>query len=79
MAVRAKFKVESVTNYQRGGSVKLTPVTAGSAENESFFQHTPYGSIEMGTVNEEALKQFTPGAEFYIDFTEADDANEAAA
>jgi hypothetical protein len=79
MAVRAKFKVDSVTNNEHGGSVKLTPVTTGGAENESFFKWTPWGSIEMGTVNEEALKQFTPGAEFYIDFTKADADTEAAA
>ncbi len=79
MSVRAKFKVESVTNSENGGSVKLAPVTTDSAENEAFFKWTPWGSIEIGTVNEEALRQFAPGDEFYVDFTKAEAAGESAA
>lgn len=74
MAVRAKFKVESVVhNDVDGGTVKLTPVMSGSAENESFFKWTPYGAIEIGTINEAALTQFEKGAEFYVDFIRAAD------
>lgn len=70
MAARAKFKVESVVhNGVDGGTVKLTPVVSGSAENESFFRWTPWGAIEIGTINEAALTQFEQGAEFYVDFT----------
>ena len=71
MSVRAKFRVESVTKFEHGNSVKLSPVTAGSKENDSFFHYTPFGAIEIGTINEEAAKQFVPGAEFYVDFTKA--------
>lgn len=71
MTVRAKFKVESVTHREQGASIKLQPVTAGSKENEQFFKWTPYGGIDIGTVNPEAAAQFTPGAEFYVDFTPA--------
>ncbi len=71
MSVRAKFRVESVTKFENGNSVKLTPVTSGSEENESFFHYTPFGTIEIGTINEGAASQFTPGAEFYVDFTKA--------
>jgi len=53
------------------GTVKLSPVTDGSAENKAFYEATPGGIIELGTVNEEALKQFNIGDEFYIDFTPA--------
>lgn len=71
MSVRAKFKVDSVTNNEHGGSVKLSPVTSGSEENEKFFKWTPWGAIEIGTVNADALQQFKPGAEFFVDFTAA--------
>lgn len=73
MTVRAKFKVESVTRHETDGSVKLIPVTSGSEENEEFFKWTPYGSIEMGVVNEDVLERFVPGKEVYVDFTEVDD------
>lgn len=67
--VRAKFRVDARTETQGGGLVVLSPVTATNEENEKFFEMTPYGKLEMGTINEEALKQFVPGKEFYIDFT----------
>jgi hypothetical protein len=72
MSVRAKFKVEAVTNTQGGNEIKLMPVIGGSTENEQFFKFTPYGEIRIGTVNAEAAAQFTPGAEFYVDFTKAE-------
>lgn len=72
MAVRAKFKVDSVTHHESGNSVKLVPVVGGSEENERFFNYTPWGAIEIGTVNEEAAKQFSPGAEFYVNFTKVE-------
>jgi hypothetical protein len=67
--VRAKFKCDEVTQTVSGGKVKLTPVTSGSPENENFFKWTPCGQIEMGTINPEAIQQFVPGKEFYVDFT----------
>lgn len=72
MNVRAKFKVTSVTHDTNGHSVKLMPVTGGSPENESFFKWTPCGEITMGTINVEAAANFTPGKQFYVDFTAAD-------
>ena len=44
MTVRAKFKVESVTQTTSGASIKLQPVSSGSAENEKFFKWTPWGA-----------------------------------
>ena len=75
MTVRAKFKVESVKlNGIDGGIVKLTPVMSGSPENESFFRRSPWGSIEIETINMAAINQFEQGAEFYVDFIRADNA-----
>lgn len=72
MSVRAKFKVNSITQYEGGAaSIKLNPVTTGSDENKAFYKYTPCGSIDLQTVNEEAAKQFVVGAEFYVDFSPA--------
>jgi len=65
----AKFKCQSVTQTENGTSVILEPVTQGSLENESFFRWTPWGKIEMGTINPDV--EFIPGKEYYVDFTEA--------
>ena len=77
MAVRAKFVVQSITTHKAWngpglmGTVHLNPVTSGSDETKQFYAATPGGKIELGTVNEEALKQFAIGEEFYVDFTPA--------
>ncbi len=67
--VRAKFLVTSVNVSE--GEVTLTAVACGSEENESFFSATPSGEIKMGVVNENALKEFEVGKEYYVDFSEA--------
>lgn len=67
--MRAKFKVLSVTELESGSEVKLTPVTCGSAENENFFKYTPYGEISLGLLSKDAAKEYSPGAEVYVDFT----------
>lgn len=65
--VRAKF--ECVEKNNESGTVKLEVVTGGSKENDNFFKCTPSGQLTMGTINEEAFKQFVEGKEYYIDFT----------
>lgn len=77
MTVRAKFVVQSITMSKAWngpglvGTVKLIPVTSGSDENKAFYAATPGGNMEIGTINEAALKQFVIGDEFYVDFTPA--------
>lgn len=72
MPVRAKYKVQSVTEVEGGfKSVRLSAVTCGSPENDKFFKWTPSGAIDMGTINEAVAEQFKPGKEFYVDFTPA--------
>lgn len=78
MVTRAKFKVESITtraHWQRDkghiGQVRLVPVGGDSEENKRFYEATPAGAIELGTINQEALAQFEIGREFYVDFTPA--------
>ena len=67
-----KFVCESVTNRECGNDLRLRPVTSGSKENEEFFKYTPAGCLDIGTINSEAIKQFTPGQEYYIDIHPAD-------
>jgi hypothetical protein len=70
--VRAKFRVQSITESEGGvKTAKLFPVTSGSAENAEFYKWTPGGSIDLGTLNPKAAEQFVPGREFYVDFTAA--------
>lgn len=71
MSVRAKFKVESVTELEAGHQVKLRAVTSTSPENASFFKWTPNGECTMGIVSAEVVAHFKPGAEIYVDFTPA--------
>ena len=70
--VRAKFKVTEVTENENGHRIKMTPVTTGSEENKQFFKYTPYGSIEIGTINNDVAKELLVGQDFYVDFTKAD-------
>lgn len=52
-------------------TIILSPVYSSdpTSENHTFWQASPSGRIELGTVNPEAWKQFELGKEYYIDFT----------
>lgn len=71
MKVRAKFIVTSVTMYQRNyGQAALTAIhDTSTPENERFTHATPSGKLEMTIDNPSALAEFTPGKQFYVDFT----------
>lgn len=78
--VRAKFKVDSVTEHLYGKevmkTVTLSPVFGGendSEENKQFFKWTPSGKVELGTLNFDAAKQFEIGKEYYIDFSKCEE------
>jgi hypothetical protein len=76
MEVRAKFRVESVTEHVWGKakSVKMGPQYDPSIpEDQRFHEATPSGSLEMLVTNEAALAVLRPGAVFYLDFTPAPD------
>lgn len=76
--VRAKFKVDSITRKEFPGMVQneiaMTPVYSGDedSENAKFWNATPSGKIEFTCVNEDAVKQFEVGKEYYVDFTKAE-------
>lgn len=53
-------------------SIHASPVSGNGDpehENSKFWHATPSGSLVLGTVNEEAAKQFKLGQEVYLDFT----------
>lgn len=68
--VRAKFVVVAIDLV--AGRITLNPVTSGSKENEEFYKYTPGGQIVLDTINEEAIKGFEIGMEYYVDFTKAE-------
>jgi len=56
-------------------TVVLSPVYGNSDpehENTKFWNATPSGRIELGTINPEAWRAFELGAEVYVDFTSVD-------
>lgn len=84
MTIRCKFRVDAITRsiglrQQEDGvwrpqemrTVKLCPVSGGSEENKKFWNATPSGSFEFGTVNAEAVNALELGGEYYIDISPA--------
>lgn len=69
--MRCKVRLEEITKTTSGTSVKFTPVTSGSAENQSFFKYTPYGEIRLGIVNDVVTDKLVVGKQYYVDFSEA--------
>lgn len=69
--VRAKFYVESKTEFKDGFRITLNPVISGSAENAAFFKYTPSGKLELGTINPAAAAQLEVGKEYYLDIAPA--------
>lgn len=71
LMTRAKFTVVSKTQTLDGFRVHMLPVTSGSEENKAFYEWTPSGSIDLGTINPVAAEQLELGKEYYVDFTPA--------
>jgi len=68
--VRAKFYVYAVELTGYSTTVKMRPVTRGE-DNKAWAAATPYGELSMGIANDLAAEQFSPGQEWYLDFTPA--------
>lgn len=66
--LRAKYKVEAVTQMPDTASVVLKPVNDGTEDNADFFHGTPAGSLELKSVNKDTARSFLPGKEYYVDF-----------
>jgi len=76
MSVRAKFRVSNVRQDSEGkaNGFTLSPVYDPNPESENgrFFSATPGGTVDMWVTRPEVAEQFKLGAEFYIDFTQAE-------
>ena len=68
----AKFKLISRVENQAGFTLTFEPVTSGSKENDQFFRCTPWGKLELGTINAEAASGFKVGGEYLLPFVPAD-------
>lgn len=69
MTVRAMFTCDEKVETRDGYTLRFSAVVGSSELAEKYFKYTPFGSIEMGTVNEAAAAQFKPGASYFVDFT----------
>ncbi len=79
MSVRAKFKVNEITEHaygeQRMKTIKLQPVFKNNdpnSENSKFWAASPNGEIRLGTINMVAAAQFEINGEYYITFDKAE-------
>jgi hypothetical protein len=77
--MRAKLKIESVTPFPGGETLKLRAVGKpggydpdGSDEDNTFATFTPTAELEMNVTNPALLGKFKAGAKYYVDFTPAD-------
>lgn len=79
MSVRAKFRVDYISNPDPNAenkTVSLTAVTGDgdpTSENSSFWINTPSGRISLDISNPAAAVQFEDGKEIYVDFTPVPD------
>ena len=69
--IRAKFTCQQNTlnNETQTARVVLTPVTASTGENLTFWKATPAGNITLEITNPQASAQFSPLTDYYVDFT----------
>lgn len=68
--VRARFVCDEKIQTRDGYRVKFSAcVGQGDEDTEKYFKWTPYGALEMGTINDAAAAKFVPGQHYYLDFT----------
>jgi len=72
MATRAKFRCDDSRKQYDSTLVTLHAVYGDSPDNAAFFEATPSGTVQMNIKNDVASALFTPGKEYYVDFTPAE-------
>lgn len=72
--MRAKFVVQSFTQYTGGGrQFALSAVTDdGTPENERYNTATPSGTLSITITNPAVVDFLEVGKAYYLDFTQAD-------
>lgn len=72
MSVKAKFKVNSIEEFENQKRVKMSAVYGNSGENADFCKYTPQGDFSMNIDKEApAASQFEVGKSYYLTFEEA--------
>jgi hypothetical protein len=73
MAIRAKFKVASVTKYENDSEQVELQAANGRADtaNAQWSKWTPSGKLTMTINNPAAQGQLLPGKYYFLDLTEA--------
>ena len=67
MDIVCKFAVVAKGEPQENGfTYELSAVTDGSVENEKFFEATPWGILQFGTVNARAAAELNVGDQVYV-------------
>jgi hypothetical protein len=70
--VRAKFRCNSITEYDYQTSAKLNAVHSNEGENKDFTKATPNGSLDISIDKDvPASTFFKVGKLYYLDFSEA--------
>ena len=64
----ACLKLERV-HGQKGGTIRLSPVTGNSLENKEFWKYTPSGTFEFNSINPDAFEYFRLGEEYRVVIT----------
>lgn len=69
--MRAKLKIESITQLAYAEVLKFSAVYGGdtNSEDNTFSSATPSASLEMTITNKALHKTFEAGQKFYVDFT----------
>lgn len=75
MNVRAKFRIDSITQHAYNSDVRTIKLYAVSAdeveENKRYHKYTPSGTLEITIDNPPAAEQFKLGSHVYLDFSDA--------
>jgi hypothetical protein len=77
MNVRGKFTVTKVTNHSATSTyveVDLEARYSQTPEDNSYSAATPQGNIRMVITNPAAVEALGIGKQFYVDFTEIEEA-----
>lgn len=72
MNIIAKFKFNGIKTWidyysnKKVATLELNIVQGTSEENKKFFEASPYGKIEIGTVNQAVIDAINLGEEYYV-------------
>jgi hypothetical protein len=69
--VRAVFRCIDKKESESGDGVDIhmSAIADADGKYEEYFEATPYGEFEMGTINRAAADFFVPGKIYNLDFT----------